>query len=432
LFRTLATLLTVSALVVAVVLLTNLVRGGSLEPVAAAAVAQRNANTAEPQCAPHWVAAWNASPVAASADAGPDRPEVGGRSLRMIVRPSVAGTQIRLLLSNRYGAQPLELRSVSAGLAGVGPALASPAVAVTFSGQPTGRVPAHDVLVSDPVPVSVSPASELAVSMFVPGQPAVVSEHPWALRTSYLSDPGDIAGSVDGSGFDHPVSSWLVLTGVDVQTARTTNAVLLMGDSITDGVGSSPNTDRRVSDDLAQRLATLGGAEKMAVLNAGISGNRLLADYPSWAGEPALNRLGWEVVGRPGVTDVILHAGTNDLAAGASARSVVDGMVQFVDEAHRAGLRVFLTTITPADTGPHGTAAAVAARQEVNDWVRSQGRSHADGVFDFAAAVADVSRSSRLVASFDAGDGLHLSDSGYEALANAVDPTVLSGSRCLA
>ena len=436
-YRTVLVLVTAAAVLAMVGV--NLVPAAAPRPIAdvAGARSESNApspdsNATRPECAPRWVTAWNASPIAAPGGAVPARPEVGSRTLRMIVHPRAAGPEIRLVLSNRYGAEPLELRSVTVGLAGVGPALAGAPIPVTFGGLATARGPAREELSSDPVPLSVTPANGLAVSMFVPGPPDVVSEHPSAMRTSYLSDPGDHAGSVEGAEFGHPVDSWLVLTGVDVRAQRATNAVLLMGDSITDGVGSSPNTDRRLSDSLGDRLSALGGPDTMSVLNAGIAGNRLLADLPTEGGDAALTRFDREVAGRPGVTDVILHDGTNDVAAGVGARDVIDGMVRFTERAHGAGLRVFLTTLTPAQSGPHGTPGAVTVREEINQWVRTQGRSHADGVFDFAAAVTDVSQPNRLANGLDSGDGLHLSDVGYQALAGAVDLAALSGSRCLA
>jgi lysophospholipase L1-like esterase len=430
--RTFLSLLTVSLAVAAVVVGVNYVRGGSSSPKAGADTARLAAGASPLECAPGWVAAWNASPVAAPGGRVAQRPEVGGRTLRMIVRPRAAGSEVRLVLSNRYGAQPLELRSVSVAPAGSGPDLAGKPVTARFGGLAAAWVPAKGQVISDPVDLPASAANSLAVSMFVVGKPAVVSEHPWAMRTSYISDPGDFADSRDGARFTHPVTSWLILTGLDVRAPKATNAVALMGDSITDGVGSSLNTDRRLSDSLSDRLTALGGAEEMSVLNAGIAGNQLLADFPSTVGESVLSRFGWEVAGRPGVTDVILHAGTNDLAAGASAQDVIAGMTRFTERSHTAGMRVFLTTITPANTGTHGSPAVVAKRNEVNQWVRSQGRAHADGVFDFAAAVTDVSQPGRLTTGFDAGDGLHLSDLGYRALAGAVELGALSGSRCLA
>ncbi len=224
----------------------------------------------------------------------------------------------------------------------------------------------------------------------------------------------------------------MVLTGVDVRTPHPVNAVVAMGDSITDGVGSAGDTDTRWSDALSARLARHGGPTTMAVLNAGISRNELLADRGSVGGEPPSSRFGREVVDVPGATDVVLHVGTNDLAAGRSAREIVGGLTRFAGLARTADRRVFLITITPSDHGEHGTPRARAGRDEVNRWVREHGRYHADGVFDFAAAVADPDDPDRLRRRYDAGDGLHLSAAGYRALAAAVDVTRLTGNPCLA
>jgi lysophospholipase L1-like esterase len=223
----------------------------------------------------------------------------------------------------------------------------------------------------------------------------------------------------------------MVLTGVDVLTPRPVNALVAMGDSITDGVGSGLDTDTRWSDALSDRLARRGGAATMAVLNAGISRNELLADRGQLGGESPLVRVRREVAELPGTTDVVLHIGTNDIAAGRDEREIVDGLVRFAAIARATGKRVFLTTITPSDAGPHGTPRAEAVRDEVNRWVREQGEEHADGVFDFAAAVADPARPTRLLDRYDAGDGLHLSEAGYRALGDAVDVSRLTGSPCL-
>jgi lysophospholipase L1-like esterase len=169
----------------------------------------------------------------------------------------------------------------------------------------------------------------------------------------------------------------------------------------------------------------------MAVLNAGISRNELLADSGETGDAPS-TRIGREVVDVPGATDVVLHIGTNDIAAGRTAPEIIDGMTRFAGRARAAGRRVFLTTITPSTNGEHGTRRARAVRDEVNRWVRERGRYHADGVFDFAAAVADPHDPARLLARYDAGDGLHLSGAGYRALAGTVDVTRLTGSPCMA
>ena len=125
--------------------------------------------------------------------------------------------------------------------------------------------------------------------------PDVVAEHPVALQTSYLSGSGDFSFDAEGAAFATPIGSWMVLTGVDVLAPRPVNALVAMGDSITDGVGSGLDTDSRWSDALSDRLARRGGAATMAVLNAGISRNELLADRGQVGGESPLVRVRREV-----------------------------------------------------------------------------------------------------------------------------------------
>jgi lysophospholipase L1-like esterase len=380
------------------------------------------------RCGPGWVATWRTSPQAM-----PATERLAGRTLRMIVHSQVTGTEVRVRLSNRYGTGPLVVGSASAARGGPGATLEPGTVQpLTFGGRAGAVVDPGAELVSDPVPLVAEAGRPIAVSLVPESAPDVVAGHPVALQTSYLSVPGDFALDGAGTAFTTPIASWLVLTGVDVLTPRAVNALVAMGDSITDGVGSGTDTDSRWSDALADRLVHRGGTATMAVLNAGISRNELLADRGREGGASPLDRLGREVVDVPGATDVVLHIGTNDIAAGRSEEEIVGGLTRFAGLAHAAGRRVFLATITPSDAGPHGTAQATAVRDRVNRWVRERGAEYADGVVDFAAAVADPVRPDRLRHRYDSGDGLHLSAAGYRALADAVDVTRLTGSPCLA
>lgn len=379
------------------------------------------------RCGPAWVTAWQTSPQAV-----PPAEPLAGRTIRMIVQPQASGRQLRVRLSNRFGIMPLPVGPVSAARAGAGAALIpGTARPVTFRGRPEAVVAPGAELVSDPVPVAAEAGRPVAVSLVLPRTPEVVAEHPVALQTSYLSDSAHDVLDDDGAAFTTSFGSWMVLSGLDVLTPRPLNAVVAMGDSITDGVGSGSDTDTRWSDALSDRLARRGNGAAMAVLNAGISRNELLADRAD-GGDSPLARLRSEVLDLSGATDVVLHVGTNDIAAGRSAPEIVDGLARFSAAARTAGRRVFLTTITPSDAGDHGTRRARAVRDEVNRWVRERGAVHADGVFDFAVAVADPDDPARLLTRYDAGDGLHLSEAGYRALADAVDVTRLTGSPCLA
>ncbi|MFR9806389.1 GDSL-type esterase/lipase family protein [Pseudonocardia sp. RS010] len=372
-------------------------------------------------CGPAWVAAWRTSPLAG----GPA--DLGGRTLRMLVRPQATGSQVRIRVSNRFGTQPLRIDAASAAEAGSGAALVPGTVRpVLFAGAPAVVVPPGRELASDPLAFVAQRGTPLAVSLHLPVEPDRVAVHPVALQTSYVSGPGDVVDSVDPAPFTRAVSSWFVLTGVDVLVPRAENAVVLVGDSITDGVGSGTDRDDRWSDALAGRLS---GGLAMSVLNAGISANQLLG---GGVGEAPAARYGADVASVPGAADVVLHIGTNDLAAGRDAGEIVAGLIDYADRARADGRRIFLTTVTPSTAGAHGTPSAVVQREAVNRWIRTYGPARADGVFDFAAAVGDPADPTRLAPAFDSGDGLHLSAAGYQALAAAVDPARLTGSPCLA
>jgi lysophospholipase L1-like esterase len=382
------------------------------------------ATTPAGACRPTWVTGWQAA-----AQPGPTQPGLAGATMRMVVHPQVTGSEVRLRLSNLYGATPLTVGAVTSarsdGAAGLILGTARP---VPFDGQQAVVIPPGGEVVSDAVPLVAEAGSPLAVSLFLPVVPEAITQH-YAMQAAYLSGRGD-ATFGDATAFGPQTPSSVVLTGIDVRAPRPVNTVVAVGDSITDGMGALPG--QSWPDVLGSRLVDAGGATTMAVLGAGISGNRLLADSGPHQGDVPLARFDRDVAAAGGATDVVLNIGTNDLAAGRGAADVADGLQRFAERARAAGKRVFLTTVTPSEAGAHGTPAAVAARQELNAWVREHGVAYADGVFDFAAAVADSARPSRLAPAFDAGDGLHLSAAGYRALAATVDPALFTGSPCLA
>ncbi len=387
-------------------------------------------------CPGKWVAAWGTSAKAVwvpGADHGP----LDGRTMRLIARVQTDGDSVRVRLSNRYGFDPLDVGSVTVGVARADPDSATASadlvdgrsLPVTFAGSQATAIPAYSEIDSDPVPMTVAHGTYLAVSMYLPRPAVMISEHQSALQTSYLSAPGDHTHDGTAGAFTTQLTSWPVLTGLAVHTARPANSVLVMGDSITDGLGTPENRDQRWPDALLMRLTSPGQSPTTTVINGGIAGNELLSDASDRTGDSPGTRLSWELPA--GATDVILQIGNNDIAAGRSAAQIIDGLTRFAGEARARGVRVFLTTITPVTPGMarYGTPAADQARQTVNDWVRSQGRDVADGVIDLAQAVADPGLPDRLAPRFNA-DGIHLTPAGSEAMANAVDPAALTRPTC--
>ncbi|MBA2608059.1 MAG: SGNH/GDSL hydrolase family protein, partial [Actinobacteria bacterium] len=397
-----------------------------------------------PVCRPSWVGAWHASPslytgrLAGPLSMDPQAddgavPSLSGRTVRMVVTPHASGSSLRITMSNRYGASPLRLGLVTVGHQAEGASVVGSTMRpVTFGGRTTASVPAGGQLRSDPVTLGAIAGRPLAITVFVRSADTSVTRHVDTRRTSYVSD-ANTAADPAAAPFTTATQSTFYLTGLDVLAPTRVNTVAVVGDSITDGTGTTLDADRRWTDFLQGRLDTSAPTQRMSVVNAAISGNQLMTDRVFFHGSSALSRLSWDLAPIAGLTDVILHEGTNDIALRTPARgaaSIIAGMRRFAAAAHGLGLRAHITTITPTTFQNHGTPRAVAIRNAVNNWIRSQGTQVFDGVFDLAAAVSHPGNAAALYPDYDSGDQLHISDAGQAQLANAVDINALTGSRC--
>jgi lysophospholipase L1-like esterase len=360
---------------------------------------------------PAAVVAWTASPDRVSGD-------VVGRTVRNLVRTTTAGTDVRVGLSNLFGTKPVTFQAVQLGVSAGGAGLVPGSdVQVTFSGEPSVTVPAGARVLSDPVGVAVTARSTLAVSVLAAGDPGVVTGHRVAQTTGYVSEPGDATADVTGDAFTGTTTSWYWVDSLVVD-ASAGGTVVALGDSITDGNGSTPGTDARWPDQLAERLATTAGAPRLAVANQGVSGNRLLADG---TGPGGLARFDRDVLAVPGVRTAVVLEGINDIGSGlvTSADQLVAGYRQVIARAHAAGVCVVLGTLTPFEGASYYSPEKDTVRQQVNTWIRTSGE--ADGVVDFDAVVRDPAQPTRLLPAYDPGDHLHPNDAGYRAMAGAVD-----------
>ncbi|GAA4769495.1 GDSL-type esterase/lipase family protein [Streptomyces sanyensis] len=375
-----------------------------------------------PEAAAAWVGTWTASPVAAAAPDGPVGSPAGpgGRTVRNVLHTSIGGTAARITLSNLFGTAPLDVSSVTLAVrapgGGAGAALGT-LRRVPFAGRHTATIAPGELLVSDPVALGVPHDGDLMVSIHTPAADAGATTHPRALQTSYVAE-GDRTRETSGSAFTSRTPSWHHVTAVDVLTSEARGAVVAVGDSLTDGSASTHGANARWPDHLSDRL---GG--RYSVLNAGISGNRLLTED---RGPGALDRLDRDVLGRSGVRTVIVAVGINDLLRSPEAppaAEVVAGYRRLADRARARGLRVVGATLAPCGGHRDCSAAVRAARTEINEAVRRG--DIFDAVADFDRALRDPDDPERLAAAYDGGDHLHPGDAGCARMSEAVDPAAL-------
>ncbi|HTU13443.1 MAG TPA: SGNH/GDSL hydrolase family protein [Allosphingosinicella sp.] len=376
----------------------------------------------------HWIGGWatsvyapeerNTLPVADLADA----------TLRQVVRVTLGGARLRVRLSNSAGTQPLRIGAAHVALS-ADPASAriGRGTALTFSGQAEIVIPAGADYVSDPVPLPVAANGHLTISLYLPEAPARQTGHPGSRATSYLAR-GNRVAAPDLPGAQ-TVNRWYQLAGVDVEAPAHAAAIVTFGDSITDGYGVQPNTDRRWPDYLARRLQADPATRHLAVLNQGIGGNRILLDG---AGPNALARFERDVLSQEGVRFLVILEGVNDLGTAtrdgpisaeahrALVRNMIAAYAQMVQRARARGIKVIGATIIPffGSSYYHPDGGNEADRQALNAWLRAPG--NVDAVLDFDAALRDPADPRRMLPAMDSGDGLHPSLAGYEAMANAV------------
>jgi lysophospholipase L1-like esterase len=376
--------------------------------------------------ASRWVTAWSGNPVVGTDIPFLDCPAGDGlrdQTVRNVVFLSAGGSQVRVRLTNTFGTQAIHIGRASVALQASG-AAPQPGTLRTlrFGGRTEVTIAAGAQALSDPVNLAVPGLRTLLVSVYVPEQTGPVTNHPFTAQGNYLA-AGDQTQDRAGAGYED-TPCWMLIDGVDVRAAgRVAGTVVALGDSITDTSATTGNANRRWPDALARRLAARPGTT-LSVSNGGLGGDRLLAPRAGedYFGVPALARLDRDVFAQTGVRGVILFIGVNDIGFDATAEEIIAGYQQVLAQTHAQGLPIFGATITPFGGSFLDTPQREAVRQAVNDWVLG---APFDGVFDFAAALADPADPSALAAQFDSGDGLHPNDAGCQALADAVDLTAL-------
>jgi lysophospholipase L1-like esterase len=352
----------------------------------------------------------------------------------MIVHTTLGGRRARVTLSNAFGNAPLKvgaaniaLRSSESGIvAGSGRAL-------MFNGKPAVAIPQGAQMISDPVDLNVPQLGDLVISVYVPGDSGQLTTHATGLHTTYIAK-GNVTAEPTLSDTT-TTRSYYWLSAVDVMAPADAGAIVAFGDSITDGATSTNDSDRSWPSVLAARLLSSPGAPKLAVLNQGISGNRLLTDG---AGVSALARFDRDVLGMSGVKWLMVMEGINDIGGTTSTRAntpqtpvtpdeLIAVMKQMIERAHAHGIKVIGCTLTPYEGAGYYSEKGEEIRQSVNRWIRTSGAF--DLVLDFDKATQDSANPRTFKATFNNGDHLHPNDTGYKAMADSIDLKILGAKK---
>jgi lysophospholipase L1-like esterase len=361
--------------------------------------------------------------------------DLTGQTVRLIVHGSAGGSQARIWLSNRYGHEPLRIGAAHIAMSAKAvpdPDSEMSAIApatdrtLTFNQAGSVTIPPGATIASDPVTLDVPPLSNLAVSLYLPERTLGATLHGGAQQVSYAA-AGDVTSQSTLAGSSWEKGSWYFLTGVDVY-APGRSSVVAFGDSITDGNHSTRSANRRWPDYLAARLAAneaTSQAGVLGVVNTGISGGRVLLDG---TGPNGMARMEWDILARSGVRYLILFHGINDIEAvernhqpfGSLVKDLEWALTQITVQAHEHGILVIgATQMTDCRNGSCAWPEGEKARNEFNDWIRTT--DIFDGMVDFDKVMRDPKIPTQMLGAYNSGDFVHPNDTGYKAMADAID-----------
>ena len=378
-----------------------------------------------------WVASWTAAPHAPLTSEGPFAAgSFDNVTLAQVIRITEGGNAVRIRLSNRYGPAPLEIgeaRVVQIDAAGA--EVPGTARKLTFGGQGGIIIPRGSPAASDTVAVTLPDLARLKVELYLPKATGPCTCHLTGMDNLSVSEPGNFVGKAFTPAKTAQYRAFLSAVEVDSPDARGT--IVTFGDSITDGVGSTPGANRRWPDVLAERLQAAG--KEWAVANQGISGNRLLSPG---MGEAALARFDEDVLSLPNVRYMIVFIGVNDIGQRFGGRSggpqipgldqpqidadqMIAGYRQLLDRAHAKGIRVIASPIGPYKGASYWTEDGEAARAKINQWILTSGTF--DAITRIDSAFADPADPRAMRDGYHMGDFLHGSDAGLKAVGDSID-----------
>lgn len=368
----------------------------------------------------HWVGTWGTAPQLVERHNNPPAPGLTNNSLRQIVQVSIGGKKVRLKLTNEFSKEPTEIKAIELSIAKTSGSSSeineASTVSLTFNGKQSVTIPAGGMIVSDAVKFPIGNRENVAITIHYGQTSPSVSGHPGSRTTSYLKE-GNTTDFTGAIRTDH----WYNIQTLEVEASKKAGAVVILGNSITDGRGSTTNEQNRWADVFSRRLLQNKATKQVGVLNMGIGGNCVLRGGLGPTGKDRYHR---DLFGQEGVKWIILFEAVNDLGSSwngvQTAERIIDVYKEIIDEAHQKGIRVYGATITPFKGNNYYSADHEKGRSTLNEWIRTTNQ--LDGVIDFDKAVRNPQDLEAMQKEFlFENDWLHFNAKGYETMGSSID-----------
>ncbi len=368
-----------------------------------------------------WVGTWTTAQQLVEPHNLAPEPGLSGNSLREIVQVSVGGEKIRVKFSNEHGKSPLNIKAVEIAIAQNSGSSSDIKSGTTkklkFKGKDGITIEAGKMVASDAIDFKIAARDNVAITIhYGECDNKIVTGHPGSRTTSYL-----VEGNSSDFSKAKKTNHWYTICGIDVIGNKNTRAVAILGNSITDGRGSTTNQQDRWPDVFSRALLANPKTKDVAVLNLGIGGNCILR---GGLGPTGATRFTRDIMQQEGVKYVIIFEGINDLGGSRNgeqtANALIEAYKKMIAEAHAKGIKVYGGTITPFKGNKYHTPDHEAARKKVNTWIRTSGAF--DAVIDFDKIIRDPANPEALQSKFlYENDWLHPNADGYKTMGSGID-----------
>ena len=369
----------------------------------------------------HWVATWATAEQVVEPHNCPPAPGLENNSIRQIVQTSISGKIVRVKFSNEFSQGPVTINAAEIAHAATAGSssdiVAETQVSLTFNGSKSVTIQPGQLVTSDPVKFPMGTRQNVAITMHL-GQASStsVTGHPGSRTDSYLVEG-------QGSDFSNAVKTahWYIINAIEIKAEKKARAVVVLGNSITDGRGSTTNQQNRWTDNLSRRLLANKKTSRVSVLNMGLGGNCILN---GGLGPTGKSRYPRDLFQQEGVKYIILFEGVNDLGgfgdATAKAKQIIEVYKQIINEAHERGILVYGAPVMQFKGNNYYSENHEAGRQQLNQWILSGG--YFDGVIDFDSAMANPDDPAQLNPKYlFENDYLHPNAEGYVQMGNCID-----------